>query len=204
MDADPGRGARGGGAAAVVAAAAAPRAARSPASAGAAVAHTVIEGETLSGIAAANGISTESLAAYNGISAETLVIAGPDAPGAERGRGRHDRRRRRPRTSTAAPGYAPATVPASWTTAIYSPIGAAYLASNAAAAWESLRQAGLATFGIDIYPAGPLSAYRTYEQQAYLYDLYLAGRRRARRTRPGARRTSTGPRSTSRAPRCGR
>lgn len=145
-----------------------------PATAGAAVAHTVIEGETLSGIAAANGISTESLAAWNGISSETLIIAGhtlqvPSA--AEVG----VPTTATATTSTAAPGYAPATVPASWTTAIYSPLGAAYLASNAAAAWESLRQAGLATFGIDIYPAGPLSAYRTYEQQAYLYDLYVAG-----------------------------
>ncbi len=42
----------------------------------AAVPHTVQPGETLSGIAAVNGISTESLAAYNGISADTLVIAG--------------------------------------------------------------------------------------------------------------------------------
>ena len=90
-----------------------------------------------------------------------------------------------------------------WTVAIYSPLGAAYLASNAAAAWEAMRQAGLATYGIDIYPGGSLSAYRTYAQQAYLYDLYLRASAR-RRIRPGPRLTSTGPRSTWRAPRCGR
>ena len=38
-----------------------------------------------------------------------------------------------------------------------------------------MRQAALATYGIDIYPAGSLSAYRTWEQQSYLYNLYLAG-----------------------------
>ncbi len=30
-------------------------------------------------------------------------------------------------------------------------------------------------YGIDLYPAGPLSAYRSYAQQLYLYDLYLSG-----------------------------
>ena len=100
---------------------------------------------------------------------------------------------------------APATVPASWTTAIYSPLGAAYLASNAAAAWEprcarrgsrpvrdrhlSRRLAlGLPHLGAAGLPLRPLP-------------------RRARRARQPARhahRTSTGPRSTSRAPRCAR
>ena len=28
---------------------------------------------------------------------------------------------------------------------------------------------------MDLYPGGPYSAYRTYDQQAYLYDLYLSG-----------------------------
>jgi soluble lytic murein transglycosylase-like protein len=42
----------------------------------ASVPHTVIGGETLSGIAAANGMSTATLAAANGISAETLVVEG--------------------------------------------------------------------------------------------------------------------------------
>ncbi len=44
--------------------------------AGAAVAHTVAPGETLSGIAAVNGLSTPALAAFNGLSAETMVVAG--------------------------------------------------------------------------------------------------------------------------------
>jgi LAS superfamily LD-carboxypeptidase LdcB len=139
--------------------------------------HTVVEGETLSGIAAANGIDTASLAAWNGIAADTYVITGQtlQVPSAAELGISSSTTTSASTTTTDAPTTAPATVPASWTTAIYSPLGPAYLASNAAAAWESLRQAGLATYGIDIYPAGTLSAYRTYEQQAYLYDLYLSG-----------------------------
>lgn len=147
-----------------------------PSAAQAAVAHTVIEGETLSGIAAANGISTESLASWNGISAETLVTIGQTVyvPSAEE-LGITTSTTSTTTTTTAAPTVAPATAPASWTVAIYSPLGAAYLDAGAAAQWEAMRQAGVATYGIDIYPAGPLSAYRTYAQQAYLYDLYLSG-----------------------------
>jgi LysM repeat protein len=143
----------------------------SPPAASASVSHTVLEGETLSGIAAANGISTESLASWNGISADTYVIIGQtlSVPSAE------DLGISTTTTTSTSSTGEPASVPASWTTQIYSPLGAAYLASNAAYNWELMRQAGLATYGIDIYPAGSLSAYRTYDQQAYLYDQYLAG-----------------------------
>jgi LAS superfamily LD-carboxypeptidase LdcB len=147
----------------------------SPSTAAASVSHTVLEGETLSGIAAANGISTESLASWNGISAETYVITGQtlSVPSAA-DLGVSSTTTTTATNSTGATTQ-PASVQASWTVQIYSPLGTAYLASNAAYAWEQLRQAGLATYGIDIYPAGSLSAYRTYEQQAYLYDQYLAG-----------------------------
>jgi LysM repeat protein len=128
--------------------------------------HTVLEGETLSGIAAANGVTTESLASYNGLASDAWVITGstlqiPSASTATT-------------SATTSSGH-PATVPASWTTEIYSPNGTAYLASNAASNWEAMRQASLSTYGVDLYPGGPLSAYRTYDQQAYLYNLYLSG-----------------------------
>ena len=151
---------------AVAAAATALFAAQPPPDATAGYAHTVIEGETLSGIAYANGVTTESLAAYNGIAADTLVITGttlqiPGSSGTVA-------------TTTSSSGE-PAAAPASWTTEVYSPKGTAYLASNAAANWEAMRQASVSQYGVDLYPAGSLSAYRTYEQQAYLYDLYLSG-----------------------------
>jgi LysM repeat protein len=162
--------------AALAAAAAGLLACTQPAIARAAVAHTVIEGETLSGIAAANGISTESLAAYNGISAETLVITGTtiEVPTAAEV-GTTTTTAPTAAAPAATPSVAPATVPASWTTPIYSPNGAVYLASTAASAWTAMREAALSQLGIDIYPAGPLSGYRTWAQQSYLYNLYLAG-----------------------------
>jgi hypothetical protein len=137
--------------------------------------HTVLEGETLSGIAAANGMSTESLAAYNGISSETFVVIGQtvNIPSSDELGTTSSTTTTTSAVSTSS--GPPASVPQYWTTEIYSPLGAAYLASSAAANWEAMRQAGLATYGIDIYPAGSLSAYRTYEQQAYLYDLFLQG-----------------------------
>jgi N-acetylmuramoyl-L-alanine amidase len=47
-----------------------------PAVAGAGVSHQVVPGETLSGIAAANGLSPTQLAVANGLAADALVIAG--------------------------------------------------------------------------------------------------------------------------------
>jgi LysM repeat protein len=47
-----------------------------PAVAGASVSHLVVPGETLSGIAAANGLSPAQLAGANGLPAEAFVIAG--------------------------------------------------------------------------------------------------------------------------------
>jgi LysM repeat protein len=47
-----------------------------PVSAHANASHLVVPGETLSGIAAANGLSSQALAAANGLSAQSFVIAG--------------------------------------------------------------------------------------------------------------------------------
>ena len=45
--------------------------------AAASVTQTVQPGETLSGIAAANGLTTDALASWNGLSSDHLVIVGP-------------------------------------------------------------------------------------------------------------------------------
>jgi len=117
-------------------------------SSGSGVAHTVAPGESLSSVAAANGITIDALASANGLANDAFLIAGDTI-----------------------------TIPAvSSSTAATGAGGSTYgLTPAAASAWEQMRQASLATFGIDLYPAGPLSAYRTYEQQAYLYQLYLDG-----------------------------
>jgi murein DD-endopeptidase MepM/ murein hydrolase activator NlpD len=133
----------------------------------AAVSHTVQPGETLSGIAAANGITTDSLASWNGVSSDYLVIAGSSisVPAvSEVGA---------PATQSAV--TATSTAPASWLGSIPSPWGDLYLDAGAAAAWNSMRADALANYGIDLYPAGPMSAYRTSTQQGDLYEMYLSG-----------------------------
>ena len=139
--------------------------------------HVVQPGETLSGVAAANGISAATLAATNGLSSDALLISGQEItiPTATTSS-----------TATTASSTSTSSTPSSpppeehptWTSPIYCPScpnGEAYLASNAAYNWNAMRQASLDTFGIDLYPAGPLSAYRSYAQQSYLYNLYLSG-----------------------------
>jgi len=133
--------------------------------------HTVQPGESLSSVAAANGISLDTLASANGLSTDALLISGQEVtiPGAATASPTA------PVTTTSSP---PSDEHPSWTSPVYCPAcpsGEAYLASNAAANWNAMRQASLSTYGVDLYPAGPLSAYRSYGQQLYLYDLYLSG-----------------------------
>jgi LysM repeat protein len=118
------------------------------------VAHTVVAGESLSSVAAANGITVESLAAANGLAADAYLIEGetisvPAATAAT--------------SSTAGLGHIP------------SPSGELHLDPGAADSWNAMREDSLANYGVDLYPEGPASAYRTPEQQQQLYDLYLAG-----------------------------
>jgi murein DD-endopeptidase MepM/ murein hydrolase activator NlpD len=135
----------------------------------AAVPITVTPGMTLSGIAATDGLPLDALAAYNGISPESYLTVGqtiqiPSA--AELGISTTTSTTSTSTTTTApVPGLAP----------IYCPCGTVYLAAPAAAAWNAMREASLRDYGVDLYPAGPLSAYRTYAQQASLYDLFLSG-----------------------------
>jgi LysM repeat protein len=137
------------------------------------ISHTVQPGESLSSVAAANGISADTLAAANGISSDALLISGQQItiPASSTGGS--------PVTTTSsATSSAPPEEHPSWTSPIYCPScpnGEAYLSSNAAYNWNLMRQASLDTYGIDLYPAGPLSAYRSYGQQLYLYNLYLSG-----------------------------
>jgi LysM repeat protein len=144
--------------------------------------HVVQPGETLTSVAAANGISTASLAAANGLAPDALLISGQEitipTSSAGASTGSVTAGSPAPSPSSTALSSPPPEEHPSWTSPIYCPScpnGEAYLASNAAYNWNAMRQASLDTYGIDLYPAGPLSAYRSYGQQLYLYDLYLAG-----------------------------
>jgi LysM repeat protein len=137
--------------------------ASSSSSSGTTVSHVVTPGETLGSIASANGLSVATLAASNGLSTDSWLLIGQtiEVP-ASSGSG----------STTGGP---PPPSPPYWTSPIYCPCGAVYLASNAAAAWEAMRQESLRLYGIDLYPDGTLSGYRSYAQQLYLYNLYLSG-----------------------------
>jgi LysM repeat protein len=155
------------------------------ASASAAVPHTVLPGETLWSIAAANNFTTSSLAAYNGLSEDAQVYAGETIQiptEAEGATALASAGTASTGDSGSSTGISPTAPPPqehpSWTAPVYCPScpdGEAYLASNAAYNWNAMRQASLSTYGIDLYPAGPFSAYRSYAQQLYLYNLYLSG-----------------------------
>jgi LysM repeat protein len=163
----------------------------------AAVPHTVAPGETLWSIAAANNFTTRTVAAFNGLSEDSAVYAGEtieiptEAEGAtalsstgSTGEASASESDSTSTTATSVTDSASATVPPPpsppyWTAPIYCPScpsGEAYLASNAAAAWNAMRQESLSLYGVDLYPAGPFSAYRSYAQQLYLYEQYLSGR----------------------------
>jgi LysM repeat protein len=161
----------------------------------AAVPHTVQPGETLWSIAAANNLTTRTVAAYNGLSEDAQVTAGATIEIPSEAEGATALASAAPTVAapagspssgtTTVTGGAPSPVtsppassPPAWTAPIYCPScssGEAYLASNAAAAWNAMRAESLRFYGIDLYPAGPLSAYRSYAQQLYLYNLYASG-----------------------------
>jgi LysM repeat protein len=132
-----------------------------PAPAGAG--HTVIAGETLSSIAAANGISVDALAAANGRSADAYAYEGETLVVPAAGAGESTVSAPPPAADTAGLGHVP------------SPYGDLHLDPAAAESWNAMREQSLTAYGQDIHPAGGLSAYRTYEQQAQMYEAYLNG-----------------------------
>ena len=113
--------------------------------------HTVVWGETLSSIAAANSVTVADLAAVNGLDPAGVLVEG---------------------TGLSIPP--PSAVP-SGMGSIPSPSGDLALEASAAESWNAMRSDSLNNFGVDLYPGGPASAYRTTAQQQELYDLYLSG-----------------------------
>jgi LysM repeat protein len=137
----------------------------------AAVPHTVQPGESMWSISAANGLTMETLAAWNGVTVQELLLPGRTlyvptpqevglpAPGSGAGATTS--------TTTIAPAPGMGHVP--------SPYGELHLTPAAAESWNAMRAEALSAYGTDIYPGGPVSAYRTYGQQAELYQAFLAG-----------------------------
>ena len=158
-----------------------------PATGQGAVAHTVEPGETLWTIAAASNLTTRTVAAYNGLPEDATVVAGEtiEVPSEAEGVaalasaeiGPADTGTDTTATTSSGSGVAaePNSLSAPGMAHIPSPWGELHLAPEAAAAWNAMREESLATYGVDLYPAGPLSAFRGYSEQVQLYDEYLAG-----------------------------
>lgn len=150
-------------------------------SASAAVTHTVQPGETLWSIAAASNLTTRTVAAYNGVPEDALVVAGQtiEVPTVEEGAAALAAQPAAPSAgdpvAEPAPEHSVGVPSAPGMGHIPSPWGELHLAPAAAEAWNAMRDESLRTYGVDLVPQGPLSAYRTHDQQATLYDLYLAG-----------------------------
>src|SRR2546421_9998567 len=66
-----------------------------------------------------------------------------------------------------ASAYTNGDMPASALSPIYQPSARNYLRTDAARAWNAMRDYIRRNHGIDIYSGGSLSAYRTYSQPAY-------------------------------------
>jgi LysM repeat protein len=161
------------------------------ASAGASAPHLVQPGETLWSISAANNLTTRTVAVYNGLPEDAMLIEGttvnvPTLAEGEAALASGTAAASAPPTAgggeTSATEAEPALadtsetiLPAPGMGHIPSPYGALHLTPAAADAWNAMRAESLQVYGIDIYPGGPLSAYRTYEQQAQLYQDFLAG-----------------------------
>jgi murein DD-endopeptidase MepM/ murein hydrolase activator NlpD len=146
----------------------------------AAAPHVVAPGETLWSIAAANNFTTRTVAAYNGIAVDAQLIAGETIEVPTVAEGAAALGSQPDYGSSTATGTSSTTAAASGVAVpglapIWSPYGTLYLEATAAAAWNAMRDQSLSLYGVDLYPDGPYSAYRTYDQQAYLYDLYLSG-----------------------------
>jgi hypothetical protein len=151
--------------------------------------HLVQPGETLWSISAANNLTTRTVAVYNGIPEDAMLIAGTTITVPTIDEGAVALASAAP--AVAAPPIAGSAAPAgtsepagAGTEAIVSapgmghipsPYGELHLDPAAAGSWNAMREEALGVYGVDIYPGGPLSAYRTYEQQAELYDAFLAG-----------------------------
>lgn len=130
--------------------------------------HSALAGESMWSIAQANGVSVYALAATNGRSIGDMLLVGDTLT--------------IPAPTVASTGYSSAAaVPsasaatAAGMTAVPGAAGTAYLAPSAASNLAAMRAESVRRLGVDVYPAGGLSGYRTYAQQAELYRAYLAG-----------------------------
>jgi hypothetical protein len=156
----------------------------------AAAPHRVLPGETLWSISTANNLTPRTVAIYNGLPENAQLLVGTTiyVPTVQEGAAAlaAGAPAVAPPATNGAVGAAPAgtlEAEAATTTAVSapgmgqvpSPYGELSLIPAAADAWNAMRAEANSVYGIDIYPGGPVSAYRSYAQQSALYGAFLAG-----------------------------
>jgi LysM repeat protein len=156
----------------------------------AAAPHRVLPGETLWSISTANNLTPRTVAIYNGLPENAQLLVGTTiyVPTVQEGAAAlaAGAPAVAPPATNGAVGAAPAgtlEAEAATTTAVSapgmghvpSPYGELSLIPAAADAWNAMRAEAKSVYGIDIYPGGPVSAYRSYAQQSALYLAFLAG-----------------------------
>jgi hypothetical protein len=111
------------------------------------------------------------VAVYNGLSEDAGLIAGTtiEVPTVAEGAAALAAAGVSVQVPAATPSAAPGMSP------VPSPFGDLYLTPAAALSWNAMRSEALSVYGVDLYPGGPASAYRTYAQQAQLYQAFLDG-----------------------------
>ena len=133
--------------------------------------HTVMPGETLWSISAANNLTTRTVAVYNGVPETAQLLVGttiyvPTVAEGAAALASGTPAVAAPTTSSAALANAATETPeaaASTTTIapapgmghIPSPYGELHLVPAAADAWNAMRAEALSSYGTDIYPGGP-------------------------------------------------
>ena len=151
--------------------------------------HVVAPGETLWSISAANNLTTRTVAVYNGLPEDAAVIEGTtiQVPTVEEGAAALASGTAAtsapatagpaPDSSTPAPAAesGPGVTPAPGMGHVPSPYGELHLAPAAAESWNAMRAESMEVYGVDLYPGGTHSAYRTYDEQASLYQSFLDG-----------------------------
>jgi LysM repeat protein len=161
--------------------------------AAAATPHTVAAGETLWSIASAHNFTTRTIAAFNGLPEDAPLSAGqtvqvptvaegeaalaaagvaseappPPAPEPVAEPTPEPPPEPAPAPDVAAPAPGFGHVPSPW--------GELHLDPAAADSWNAMRAESLRLYGQDLHPNGPLSAHRSFEQQATLYEQHQSG-----------------------------
>jgi LysM repeat protein len=121
--------------------------------------HTVQPGETMSSVARGHGVAVSDVARASARAPDAPLAVGTDLKIPPAG----------------PPPGGNGRLPFSQQVAIHSPRGPAYLAPEAARAWEAMREASVRELGVDLYPFGPDSAYRSYGKQVEAWRVFQAG-----------------------------